>query len=132
MDERTIVVVIPTYNERENIQALVEKIIELKIKELRIIIVDDNSPDGTGVLAETLSGEFSLSVIHRKSKDGLGTAYREAFNTLLKNEHPPDVIIQMDADLSHNPDDIPRFLEAIKHYDVVLGSRYISGGGIKN
>ncbi len=131
MDRHRIVVVTPTYNERQNIVLLAEKIFALGIPELSVTIVDDNSPDGTGKLAEELSARYPLRVIHREKKLGLGRAYVEAFRNVLENEKP-EIIIQMDADLSHDPKAIPLFLEAISDSDVALGSRYIPGGRIEN
>ncbi|NIM47634.1 MAG: glycosyltransferase [Candidatus Aenigmarchaeota archaeon] len=133
-----ICIVIPTYNEAENIEKLVRKILEQTIPNLDIIIVDDNSPDGTGIIAERLKAEVrsqksnsKLDVIHRPGKMGLGTAYVAGFKQALKDG--VDYIISMDADFSHNPQDIKRFLkEAQKGYDLVLGSRYIKGGEIVN
>ncbi len=131
-----IVVVIPTYNEKDNIEDLVGQILDLKIKGLNIIIVDDNSPDGTGQIAERLKSEIrskksgiNLDVIHRKGKQGIGTAYAAGFKKALKGG--ADYIISMDADLSHNPKDIPGLLcKARQGYDLVLGSRYVKGGAM--
>lgn len=136
MKNSGVFVVTPTYNERGNIEELVKKISGLEIPFLKIIVVDDNSPDGTGELAEKLSQTHPLKVIHRANKAGLGTAYVWAFKKILAGDFGewgvPDFIIQMDADLSHDPLVIPRFLETAQNYDMVLGSRYISGGKIKN
>lgn len=133
MDEwQKIAVIIPTYNERENLREVIERIASLKLSSYAVVVIDDNSPDGTGKLAEELKSSFPITVMHREKKMGLGTAYSHAFRVLLSREHPPDIIIQMDADLSHDPQDIPRFLEAIKHEDMVLGSRYVAGGNVKN
>lgn len=132
MGERTIAVVVPTYNERENIKILVEKIFRLNIPQLHLVVIDDNSPDGTGAVTEGLRASHPITVKHRACKSGLGDAYREAFLEIDVLAGNPDIVIQMDADLSHDPNEIPRFLEEIKKYDVVLGSRYVSGGGIKN
>ncbi len=124
-----VYVVIPTYNERENLPALVEKIFALKIPDLRLMVVDDNSPDGTGRIADELRQKYPVTVIHRAEKSGLGKAYVQGFESL-----PPEaeIVIQMDADLSHDPAAIPAMLEKIKTCDVVLGSRYIPGGNTKN
>ncbi len=131
-----ITVVIPTYNEKDNIEDVIRQILDLKIKGLNIIIVDDNSPDGTGQIAERLKSEIrskksgiSLDVIHRKGKQGIGTAYAAGFKKALKGG--ADYIISMDADLSHNPKDIPGLLcKARQGYDLVLGSRYVKGGAM--
>lgn len=128
MSNRYVVVIIPTYNERENIKILVESILDLHLNA-HIIIVDDNSPDGTGVIADGLAKEHKeVEAIHRKRKLGLGTAYKTGFKKALKNG--ADVVMTMDADLSHNPKDIPKLLENIGKFDVVIGSRYVKGGKI--
>ena len=129
-----VTVVVPTYNERRSLDELVKLICALEIKNLNIVVVDDNSPDGTGALADSLSKEYPLRVIHRKEKQGLGKAYMQAFSEIiaLPTDKRPELIIQMDADLSHNPSDIPRFLECIQTCDLVLGSRYVPGVRIEN
>lgn len=125
-----IEVVTPTYNEKNNLETLVHKIFALRIAGLALTVVDDNSPDGTGQLADALAKVYPIQVIHRQQKSGLGTAYVEAFQSILQKK--PDYIIQLDADLSHDPRDIPRLLEEIEQCDLVLGSRYIPGGNIRN
>lgn len=130
MTDERVFVVTPTYNEKDNVEFLVRKIFSLGIPNLEMVIVDDNSPDGTGRIAEELAKIYPMRVIHREKKMGLGTAYVAAFKTLLGEKL--DYIIQMDADLSHNPADIPRFIEKASKHDVVLGSRYVKGGSIKN
>lgn len=129
-----ITVVIPTYNEKDSLAELIGRIHALHIENLHMCVVDDNSPDGTGTLADTLSKQFPLHIIHREEKQGLGKAYVHAFReiTALAAHERPEFVLQMDADLSHNPADIPRFLERIQTCDMVLGSRYIPGGGIEN
>lgn len=129
-----ILVITPTYNEQESLRELVEHIRALAIADLEIQIVDDNSPDGTGALAEELASHYPVRVIHRANKEGLGKAYVHAFKEILAlpPHLRPDYIIQMDADLSHNPADIPRFIEKIQSCDLVLGSRYIPGGSIEH
>ncbi len=125
----TTVVVIPTYNEAENLPAITAELFTLDVPDLQILIVDDNSPDGTGQVAEELIERCypgRLHVIHREGKLGLGTAYISGFNWAIA--HGADFIIQMDADFSHSPSYIPKMLEQIKDYDVVVGSRYVSGG----
>ncbi|MEK7192150.1 MAG: polyprenol monophosphomannose synthase [Patescibacteria group bacterium] len=126
-----ITVIIPTYNERNNLELLAQKIFDLKIPDSRIMVVDDNSPDGTGKLAEELGKQYPITVLHRQKKEGLGRAYVEAFRNVLERDNP-DFIIQMDADLSHDPAAIPLMLEKIKNCDLVLGSRYIRGGKVEN
>ncbi len=131
MVNNTTVIVIPTYNEKDNIKKLISEILKLKLP-VDILVVDDNSPDGTGGIVEFMKETTpNLDIMHRKKKEGLGPAYVEAFCYIL-NEKKYDYIIQMDADFSHNPKDIPRLLEAAKRYDIVVGSRYIKGGGISN
>ena len=121
-------VVIPTYNEASNLSPIVGELRSLDVSNLQILVVDDNSPDGTGDLADDLSrrypGEFH--VIHRSGKMGLGTAYIAGFRFVLG--HGADRIVQMDADFSHSPSYIPRFLEELDGHDVVVGSRYAEGG----
>jgi dolichol-phosphate mannosyltransferase len=121
-------VVIPTYNEAENLANIVGELLSLGIDGLWILIVDDNSPDGTGKLADELAERYPdcLHVIHREKQMGLGTAYITGFRYALA--HGADYVIQMDADFSHSPSYIPPFLEKITDYDVVVGSRYVEGG----
>jgi dolichol-phosphate mannosyltransferase len=131
-----ICIVIPTYNERENLSKLVPKIEYVLFNshlEGYIVIVDDNSPDGTGELAEQLAKEYgNIMVLHRQGKLGIGSAYREAFQTIL-NSLNVDVVLEMDADLSHDPAYIPSLVKTINDgYDLVIGSRYVKGGDISN
>lgn len=126
------VIVIPTYNEKDNLGILIEKIFSLKIPELSLLIVDDNSPDGTANLAAEFSKKYPIQIMRRQEKTGLGKAYVAGFNEILRQDQKPDFIIQMDADLSHNPEIIPKMIEKIKECDLVLGSRYIPGGKIEN
>jgi len=104
------------------------ELLALNIEKLHILIVDDDSPDGTGQVADELARQYptQFTVIHRKGKLGLGTAYITGFNWAL--EHGADFIVQMDADFSHSPSYIPTMLEKIRDYDVVVGSRYVTGG----
>ena len=122
-------VVLPTYNERENVERMVAAILEA-LPEARLLVVDDGSPDGTGQLADTLAAaEPRIHVLHRPGKQGLGVAYREGFRWALDQ---PDVraVVQMDADFSHDPKDLPRLLAPLMaDADLVLGTRYIRGGG---
>jgi dolichol-phosphate mannosyltransferase len=123
------VVVIPTYNEADNLPAITTELMTLGIEDLHVLIVDDDSPDGTGAVADDLIERCypdCLHVIHRKGKLGLGTAYITGFKWAL--DFGADFIIQMDADFSHSPSYIPQMLEDIGDYDVVVGSRYVSGG----
>ncbi len=125
-----ICVIIPTYNEKENITALVEQILALEIKA-RVIIVDDNSPDGTGQIADTLAGQNSrVKVIHRSQKLGLGTAYIAGFKQGLAEG--ADRLITMDADFSHDPSYIPALVELADYFHITIGSRYVPQGGVRN
>lgn len=122
-----LAIIIPTYNERENIERLVEEILALNLNAF-IVIVDDNSPDGTGKIADTLSNKHpEVRVIHRTKKQGLGAAYATAFKYVL--DLNVEKVITMDADFSHDPKDIPRLFNETD-YDVVVGSRYVQGGKI--
>jgi dolichol-phosphate mannosyltransferase len=127
-------VILPTYNERENLERFVARILEvIKDNDLdgRIIVVDDGSPDGTGEIADTLAGRLdNLSVIHRAEKQGIGPAYVAGFKQALATD--TDFIMEMDCDFSHDPANIPAFLAAIKQADLVLGSRYVPGGKVEN
>jgi len=120
-------VMIPTYNEKENITKLIKDILNLKIKDLEIVVVDDNSPDGTWKIVEDISKKDKrVHLLLRKTDKGRGYAGREGYKYCL--EHGADYIIEMDADYSHNPYYIPRLLEKIKEVDLVIGSRRIRGG----
>lgn len=123
--------VVPTYNERDNLPLLVAKIRE-HAPELDLLIVDDNSPDGTGQLAEELGRDSGgrLRVLHRASKQGLGRAYVAGFQQVLAEGY--DIIVQMDADLSHDPSFLPQFFDRIREADLVLGSRYLHGIAVVN
>jgi dolichol-phosphate mannosyltransferase len=122
-------IIIPTYNEAENLTKLVEQIFSLNIAELNIIIVDDNSSDGTGKIADELSQKYPLRVIHRQAKQGLGSAYVSGFKAAIRLG--ADLVFEMDADFSHDPKDIPRLIEEIKNgYDLVIGSRRIRSGNV--
>ena len=126
-----IYIIIPTYNEKKNIEKLIRQIFNLGIKNLCVLVVDDNSPDGTGEAVEDIKKEFSsLDIIHREKKLGLGTAYVAGFTKALSEG--ADFIFEMDADFSHDPSYISKILEAASENDLVLGSRYIPGGGVKN
>lgn len=126
----SVVVVVPTYNERLSLPILVSHLLALPVADLRVLVVDDNSPDGTGELADELARRYpgSVSVLHRRSKDGLGRAYVEGMTRALAEGD--DVVVQMDADLSHPTSAIPSMLAALDdaHVDAVVGSRYVAGG----
>lgn len=123
-----VIVVIPTYNEADNLPRMAERLFALPFDDLRLIIVDDDSPDGTGVVADNLAAEYGerISVIHRSGKLGLGTAYTEGFRRALLAG--ADAIVQMDADFSHSPEYVPDMVALLKQYDIVIGSRYVDGG----
>jgi len=123
-----LTVVIPTYNEAENVGPITGALFGLGIPTLDILIVDDESPDGTGRIADELAARHPgrLHVLHRTGQRGLGRAYVDGFRWALK--HGADFIVQMDCDFSHSPEYIPQFLEHIRDYDVVVGSRYVQGG----
>lgn len=119
------IVIVPTYNERENLPVVVERVMALPV-EVDILVVDDNSPDGTGKLADEFAAKNPrVRVLHRAEKNGLGRAYCAGFAWALKEGY--DFVFEMDGDLSHNPSDIPAFLEAAKNADLVIGSRYSNG-----
>jgi dolichol-phosphate mannosyltransferase len=125
------VVLVPTYNERANIVEFVERVRQFA-PGLHILIIDDNSPDGTGELAEELAGQHSdeIFVLHRERKEGLGKAYVDGFSRILKGDY--EYVLQMDADLSHDPAHLPGFFDKIKDHDLVVGSRYLNGISVVN
>jgi dolichol-phosphate mannosyltransferase len=128
-------VVMPTYNEADNIARIVHatsaELERLAPGEHRLLIVDDNSPDGTGALADKLAGELdTVEVLHRAAKDGLGNAYRAGFAHALAGG--AELLIEMDADFSHDPRYLGALLDASRDADLVLGSRYVAGGGIRD
>lgn len=128
-------IVLPTYNERENIGPLVDALRNLGLPALSILVVDDSSPDGTAAVVRARAGQDPrVTLLVRPKKEGLGRAYTAAFASLLPGRGPAgsitDAVIQMDADFSHNPADVPRLLEALEHADLAIGSRYVPGGGI--
>ena len=125
---RQLTIVIPTYNEADNLPLITADLWSLSIPQLKIIVVDDGSPDGTGDIAEQIAeaNPGRLSVIHRSGKLGLGTAYITGFQRAL--ETGAEAIGQMDADFSHSPSYIPTFLEKLENFDAVFGSRYVEGG----
>lgn len=125
------IVVIPTYNELENIKAIITAVLDA-VKDINILIVDDNSPDGTAaVVEEMMKTDDRIHLLKRAGKMGLGTAYCEGFAYCLERNF--DVICQMDADFSHDPNDLPRLIDELnKGYDLVIGSRYVSGVNVVN
>ena len=124
MNRKTLVIV-PTYNERENLPNIAAALMQLP-GAVELLVVDDNSPDGTGKLADDLvAKEPRIHVLHRQEKNGLGRAYLAGFKWALERDY--EFIFEMDGDFSHNPADIPRYLEAAKDHELVLGSRYCNG-----
>jgi dolichol-phosphate mannosyltransferase len=131
----SIWLVIPTYNERENLARIVaaagEQLDRVAPGDFRVLVVDDNSPDGTGAIADALAAEHDwLEVLHRPGKGGLGQAYLAGFGHAL--EAGARLLIEMDADFSHNPGYLPELIAAAEHADLVLGSRYVPGGGVRD
>jgi dolichol-phosphate mannosyltransferase len=125
-----VLVVVPTYNEKENIEKFTAAV-HANLPGAHILIVDDNSPDGTGAIADRLSeANATIHVLHRQQKEGLGKAYIEGFQWALERDY--DFIIQTDADFSHDPKDLPRLLATAQEYDLVIGSRYKGGCRVLN
>jgi len=123
-------VVLPTYNEAENLEAITERILAQIGPGDRILVVDDNSPDGTGKIADRLAaGEPRIEVLHRPGKGGLGPAYLAGFARAL--DGGAGLILEMDADFSHDPADLPRLIAATERADLAIGSRYVKGGGVE-
>jgi dolichol-phosphate mannosyltransferase len=130
MSQQRALIIFPTYNERDNIEKIVHAVLPLDAR-IHVLIVDDNSPDGTGEIADRLASEEpKVSVLHRDKKDGLGRAYIAGFHWAIENEY--DFVFEMDADFSHGPEYIKDFLREIQNHDLVLGSRYISGVNVIN
>jgi len=129
-----VVVCLPTYNERDNLEPMVralDDVVRRHELNARVLVIDDSSPDGTGELADRLTGEFRfLSVLHRPKKEGLGPAYLAGFVWALATD--ADRIVEMDCDFSHDPEDLPRLIAATENADLALGSRYVEGGGTRN
>jgi dolichol-phosphate mannosyltransferase len=129
-----VVVCLPTYNERDNLEPMVRALDDVFRRhelDARVLVIDDSSPDGTGELADRLTGEFRfLSVLHRPKKEGLGPAYLAGFVWALATD--ADRIVEMDCDFSHDPEDLPRLISATENADLALGSRFVEGGGTRN
>ena len=125
-------VCLPTYNERENLPRMIEALGNVLREGDRVLVIDDNSPDGTGKLADELAGKHPfVDVLHRESKEGLGRAYVAGFQRALADG--AELVLEMDCDFSHNPVDVPRLIEAAEGgADLVLGSRYVAGGSTRN
>ena len=136
---KRLAIAVPTYNEKENIKKFIltveESVIKHKDIDTTLILIDDNSPDGTGIIIDKLATEyrsshFQISPIHRPKKLGLATAYIQAFEKAIKEKY--DYVLTMDADFSHKPEYIPTFLKHINDYDIVIGSRNVKGGTTEN
>ena len=129
-EKKLTLIVMPTYNERETVPVIVPLVLA-QHPSIQVLVVDDNSPDGTGAIADEMAaGEPRVHVMHRAGKLGLGTAYVAGFKWALERDY--EYIFEMDSDFSHNPEHIPEFLEAAKQYDLVLGSRYLRGVTVIN
>lgn len=125
-----VLVIIPTYNEALNLPVIVRRVREA-VPSAEILVADDNSPDGTGDIADALAASDShVHVLHRMGKEGLGKAYLAGFAWGLERDY--DVLVEMDADGSHRPEELPRLLEALRSADLVLGSRWVPGGAVVN
>lgn len=123
-------IVIPTYNEAENVRSMIQALLALELPALNVLIVDDESPDGTGQIADALARQHpdSVDVLHRTGLRGLGRAYIDGFSWALN--HGAETVIQMDCDFSHSPSNVPRLVSHLPEYDVVVGSRYVEGGEV--
>ncbi len=122
---------LPTYNERENLEPMLRALGGLGLEGLEVLVIDDSSPDGTGEIADRLAADLDwVHVLHRERKEGLGPAYLAGFRRAL--ELGADLVFEMDCDFSHDPADVPRLVEAAERADLVLGSRYVAGGGTRN
>ncbi len=122
--------VLPTYDEAGNVEAIVRSALENMPDGSKVLVVDDNSPDGTGEIAARLAQELPVEVLHRKGKEGLASAYIAGFRHVLAQG--AGLVLQMDADFSHDPADLGRLIAAAGEADVVLGSRYVAGGGVRD
>ena len=126
----SVLVIVPTYNEVDNLEVIASRL-HAAVPEAHLLVVDDNSPDGTGKLADELAArEDWAHVLHRTGKEGLGAAYLAGF--AWAKDHGYDVVVEMDADGSHAPEQLPRLLAALEHADLVLGSRWVEGGKVEN
>ena len=124
-------VCLPTYNERENLEPMLRALAGVLGPDDRVLVIDDNSPDGTGELADRLAAELGfVDVLHRPKKEGLGPAYLAGFRRAL--DAGAELVLEMDCDFSHDPNDVPRLLAAAGEADLVLGSRYVPSGGVEN
>lgn len=128
--EKKALIIFPTFNEKENIERIIKEVLEIDSR-INVLVVDDNSPDGTGQIVDRLASENErINILHRQQKRGLGRAYIAGFRWGIEREY--DYIFEMDADFSHDPKYVSDFLNTIEDYDLVLGSRYISGVNVIN
>jgi dolichol-phosphate mannosyltransferase len=129
-----LAICLPTYNEHENLEPMVEalgEVISANGLDASVLVIDDASPDGTGDVADRLAGRHDwVDVLHRPAKEGLGPAYLEGFRRALAGD--AELLLEMDCDFSHDPDDVPRLVDAVHKADLVIGSRYVAGGGTRN
>ena len=124
-------VCLPTYDERENLEPMLRALGQVLGPDDRVLVIDDNSPDGTGELADRLAAELPfVDVLHRERKEGLGPAYIAGFRHALTAG--AELVLEVDCDFSHNPEDVPRLIAATADADVVLGSRYVRGGAVRD
>jgi dolichol-phosphate mannosyltransferase len=124
-------VCLPTYDELENLEPMLHALADVLGPEDRVLVIDDNSPDGTGALADRLAGELDfVDVLHRERKEGLGPAYLAGFRRAL--DAGAELVLELDCDFSHDPRDVPRLIAAAADADVILGSRYVAGGGVRD
>ncbi len=130
-DRMRALVIVPTYNERATIAEVARRLFDAAGESVELMVVDDGSPDGTAeVVKQLASGPHAIHLIERSNKQGLGSAYVAGFGWALERDY--DAVVEMDADLSHDPGDVPRLLSALDDADLVIGSRYIPGGGTRN
>ena len=124
-------VCLPTYNERGNLEPMLRALAGVLGPDDRVLVIDDSSPDGTGEIADRLVGELGfVDVLHRERKEGLGPAYLAGFRRALADG--AELVLEMDCDFSHDPEDVPRLIDATREADLVLGSRYVRGGAVRN
>jgi dolichol-phosphate mannosyltransferase len=129
-DLRRVLVIVPTYNERDNIETIIDRVLQ-SVPDANVLVADDGSPDGTGKIADELAmSDSRVHVLHRSEKAGLGAAYIAGFGWGLDRDY--DVFVEMDADGSHAPEQLPRLLSALRNADLVLGSRWVAGGTVVN
>ncbi len=130
-DREQAVVIVPTYNERANIGEVARRLFDAAADRVDLLVIDDGSPDGTAEFVRELAeGPHDVHLLERSGKQGLGTAYVLGFNWALERGY--SAVVEMDADLSHDPADVPRLLDALADADLVIGSRYVPGGGVRN